>query len=181
MPALCAVVMCSGPGPAEQHVAVHLATSAGPSPPPEVVPGGRPSGVAGPESEPAEDLVPVAVGRPYVWPSRIGLVVAPPTSGRVGPRTVVRVRTTVLNGSTTPYDVRAMLGPSARVDGRDVEELSDTRYGGTTADQVVPPGERLVYETTFPAAAGRLTLQYRADFRFEAVVVDAPETPSGVS
>ena len=38
----------------------------------------------------------------------------------------------------------------------------------------MPPGGRLAYETTFPAAAGRLTLQYRADFRFEAVVVDAP-------
>jgi hypothetical protein len=184
VPALCAVIVCSGPGSAAPRgtaVALRVATSAGPSTQAEIVAGTRPSGVAGPESEPAEDLVPVAVGHPYVWPSGIGLVVDPPTHGRIGALTVVRVRTTVLNESATPYDVQAVLGPSARVDGRDVQTMTDTRYGGATAEQVVPTGGRLVYETTFSAAAGRLTLEYRADFRFEAVVVDVPEIPSGGS
>ena len=55
--------------------------------------------------EPVEDLVHVPVGRPYVWPSGIGLLVAAPTSAGSGAAAVVRVRTTVLNESAAPYDL----------------------------------------------------------------------------
>lgn len=165
VPALCAAVLCVGPdaGAPKVYPAVHLAASA-----------------QAPErqqaaDEPAEDLVPVPVGRPYVWPSGIGLVVAAPTAsaGRGG-SAVVSVRTTVFNESGAPYDLRAVLGPTARYDGRDVPRLTDSRYATATAEHIVAPGRQLGYETTFPAGAGRLTLQYRTDFRFEAVVVGDP-------
>jgi len=52
--------------------------------------------------EPTEDLVPVPVGRPYVWPSGISLVVpAPTTSASRSAAAVVRVWTTVFNESLT--------------------------------------------------------------------------------
>jgi hypothetical protein len=114
----------------------------------------------------------VPVDRPYVWPSGIGLVVAEPTPAPGG-ASVVRVRTMVLNESATPYDVRAVLGPSALYDGRAADRIADSRYTAGTAEHIVAPGRRLAYETTFPVGHGRLTLLYRADFRFEAVVVDA--------
>ena len=52
--------------------------------------------------EPTEDLVPVPVSRPYVWPSGISLVVpAPTTSASRSAAAVVRVWTTVFNESLT--------------------------------------------------------------------------------
>jgi hypothetical protein len=125
-----------------------------------------------PEDGPAEDLVTVPADRPYVWPSGIGLLVTAPTSGRRGTSAVARVRTTVLNGSAAPYDVYAVQGPTARYDGRDVQRIADSRFVQPTGEHIVLPGQRTTFETTFPAGPGRLTLQYRADFRYEAVVVD---------
>jgi hypothetical protein len=126
---------------------------------------------------PVEDVVTLPVGQQYVWPSGIGLVVAPPTvtaPSAPGGVAVVRVRTTVLNGSATPYDVDAVLGPSARFGGHDVVPITDSRYAARTLEQVVLPGQRLAYQTTFAAGTGPLTLHYRADFRFEAVVFEDP-------
>ena len=110
--------------------------------------------------------------RPYVWPSGIGPLVTTPTSAGRGASAVVRVRTTVLNGSAAPYDVYAVQGPTARYDGRDVPRIADSRFAQPTGKHIVLPGQRTAFETTFPAGPGRLTLQYRADFRYEAVVVD---------
>jgi hypothetical protein len=125
---------------------------------------------------PVEDVVTLPVGQQYVWPSGIGLVVRPPTvtaPTTTGGVAVVRVQTLVLNGSTTPYDVDAVLGPSARFGGHDVAPYADSRFAAGTVEQVVPPGQRLAYETTFPAGTGALTLHYRADFRYEAVEFEA--------
>jgi hypothetical protein len=167
LPALCAAALCVGPDSGDRHgpTVVRLTSS--------VVPAAAVPARSSPAAGRAEDLVPVPVDRPYVWPSGIGLVVAEPTSARGGAAPVVRVRTTVLNESPTPYDVRAMLGPSALYDGHAVDRITDSRYTAATAEHIVAPGRRLAYETTFPAGDGRLTLVYRADFRFEAVVVDA--------
>jgi hypothetical protein len=96
-------------------------------------------------------------------------------------RRIFRVRTTVLNESAAPHDLWAVLGPTAGYDGRSVARLADSRYAAPTAEHIVPPGRELAYETTFPAGTGRLTLQYRADFRFEAVVVDDPGLLTGPS
>jgi len=125
-----------------------------------------------PEDGRGEDLVAVPPDRSYVWPSGIGLLVTKPRSAGRGASTVVRVRTTVLNGSAVPYDVYAVQGPTARYDGRDVRRISDSRFAQPTGEHIVLPGQRTTFETTFPAGSGRLTLQYRADFRYEAVVVD---------
>jgi hypothetical protein len=174
VPALCAAVLCVGPQAGAPHVpaAVRLIAAA----PAQALPES-----ATPVDEPAEDLVHVPVGRPYVWPSGIGLLVAAPMGAGSGAAAVIRVRTTVLNESAAPYDLWAVLGPTAGYDGRDVARLADSRYAAATVEHIVPPGRRLAYETTFPAGTGRLRLQYRADFRFEAVVVDAPGLLAGPS
>jgi len=122
-----------------------------------------------------EDVVILPVGEQYVWPSGLGLVVAPSTiTARRAPggSAVVQVRTTVLNRSVAPYDVDAVLGPSARFGGHDVSPIADSRFAAGTVEQVVPAGQRLSYQTTFPAGTGLLTLYHRADFRSEAVEFD---------
>ena len=125
-----------------------------------------------------EDLATVAFGQQYVFPSGVGVAVAapmmqvPPGGGRGA--AIVVVRTTVLNHAATPYDMDAVLGPSAGYDGREVERLTDSRYGASGVGGVVPPGHHSVYETTFPAGAGRLTLQYRVGLEFEAVQFGDP-------
>lgn len=125
-----------------------------------------------------EDLAAVAFGQQYVFPSGVGVTVAaptrqvPPGGGRGTP--IVVVRTTVLNHAATPYDMDAVVGPSASYDGREVERLTDSRYGASGVGGVVPPGQHSVYETTFPAGSGRLTLQYRVGFEFEAVQFGDP-------
>jgi len=85
---------------------------------------------------------------------------------------LVRVRTTVLNGSPALYDVYAMQGPTARYDGRDIRRIADSRFTQPTDTHIVLSGQRTTFETTFPTGSGRLALQYRADFRYEAVVVE---------
>jgi hypothetical protein len=139
---------------------------------------------AQPGESSVEDVVTLPVGEQYVWPSGIGLVAAPSTirapSGPGGVA-VVRVRTTVHNGSATPYDVDAVLGPSARFGGRDVVTIADSRFAVGAAEQVVSPGQQLAYDTTFPAGTGPLTLHYRADFRFEAVEFEDPAVTFGHS
>jgi hypothetical protein len=62
-----------------------------------------------------------------------------------------------------------------------VARLADSRYAAPTAEHTGPTGRKLAYETTSPAGTGRLTLQYRADVRFGAVVVDDPGLLSGRS
>ena len=125
-----------------------------------------------------EDLATVAFGQQYVFPSGVGVAVAapagqvPPGGGRGTP--IVVVRTTVLNHAATPYDMDAVLGPSASYDGREVERITDSRYGVSGVGGVVPPGRQSVYETTFPAGSGRLTLQYRVGFQFDAVQFGDP-------
>ncbi len=125
-----------------------------------------------------EDLATVAFGQQYVFPSGVGVAVAAPVGqvpadgGRGTP--IVVVRTTVLNHTATPYDMDAVLGPSASYDGREVERLTDSRYGVSGVGGVVPPGHHSVYETTFPAGSGRLTLQYRVGFESEAVQFGDP-------
>jgi hypothetical protein len=125
-----------------------------------------------------EDLVAVAFGQQYFFPSGVGVAVAAPTrqvspdGGRGTP--IVVVRTTVLNHAATPFDMDAVLGPSASYDGREVERLTDSRYGPSDAGGVVAPGRHSVYETTFPAGSGGLTLQYRVGFEFEAVQFGDP-------
>jgi hypothetical protein len=114
-----------------------------------------------------EDLATVAFGQQYVFPSGVGVAVAvaapimqvPPGGGRGA--AIVVVRTTVLNHAATPYDLDAVLGPSAGYDGREVERLTDSRYGASGVGGVVPPGHHAVYETTFPAEAGRLRSRVR--------------------
>jgi hypothetical protein len=124
-----------------------------------------------------EDLATVAFGQQYVFPSGVGVAVAAPV-GQVSPgggsMPIVVVRTTVLNHAATPYDMDAVLGPSASYDGREVERLTDSRYGVSGVGGVVPPGHHSVYETTFPAGSGRLTLQYRVGFESEAVQFGDP-------
>jgi hypothetical protein len=132
---------------------------------------------AQPGEAPVEDVVTLPVGEQYVWPSGVGLVVAPSTitAGRApGGSAVVHVRTTVLNGSAAPYDVDAVLGPSARFGDHDVSPIADSRFAAGTVEHVVPPGQQIAYETTFRAGTGLLTLYYRADFRYEAVEFDEP-------
>jgi hypothetical protein len=132
---------------------------------------------------PGEDVVTLPVGQQYVWPSGVGLVVAPPTvTAPVTPGDValVRVRTTVLNGSAEPFGADGVLGPAARFDGHDVVPIADSRFAAGAAEQVVPPGQRLTYETTFSAGTGPLTLHYRADFRYEAVEFEDPAITSPV-
>ena len=80
----------------------------------------------------------------------------------------------MLNHGATPYDMDRVLGPSASYDGREVARLTDSRYGASGVGGVVPPGRLSVYETTFPAASGLLTLQYRVGFQFEAVQFSDP-------
>jgi len=163
--ALCAAVLSASPLAGASHMptsarpTVFVSAQTQPEPPT-------------PEDGSAEDLVPVPVGQPYIWPSRIGVLVSAPTRSGSGAAAVVRVRTTVLNESAETYDVWAILGPTASYDGHNVAQLADSRYAAATAEHIVPPGRELAYETTFPVATGRLTLQYRADFRFEAVVID---------
>lgn len=164
VPALCAAVLSAGPLAAAPHVPTSARLTASVSAQTHLEP-------PTPESDPAEDLVPVPVGQPYLWPSRIGLLVAAPTRARSGAAAVVRVRTTVLNESAETYDLWAILGPTASYDGHYVARLADSR-SAATVEHIVSPGRELAYETTFPVGTGRLTLQYRADFRFEAVVVD---------
>ena len=161
VPALCAVLLGVGPETDAPHAitTIRLAAST-----PTQVPPGQP----GPEGGPTEDLVPVPLGRLHVWPSGIGLLVTRPTSTA----TVVRVRTTVLNESPAPYDVYAVQGPTARYDGRDLPRIADSRFVQPAPEHVVQPGRSTAFETTLPAGPGRLTLQYRADFRYVAVVVD---------
>ena len=177
VPALCVAILSVGPetgtshGPVAVGVDVGLTTSASAQALPET----------SAADEPVEDLVHVSVGRPYVWPSGVGILVAAPTNAGSGAAAVVRVRTTVLNESAAPYDLWAVLGPTAGYDGRSVARLADSRYAAPTAEHIVPPGRELAYETTFPAGTGRLTLQYRAGFRFEAVVVDDPGLLTGPS
>ena len=75
-PALCAVLLGVGPETDAPHAitTIRLAAST-----PTQVPPGQP----GPEGGPMEDLVPVPLGRLYVWPSGIGLLwVTRPTAPR---------------------------------------------------------------------------------------------------
>jgi hypothetical protein len=122
-----------------------------------------------------EDLATVAFGQQYVFPSGVGVAVAAPMRQvPPGGTPIVVVRTTVLNHAAAPYDVDAVVGPSASYDGREVERLTDSRYGASGIGGVVPPGHHSVYETTFPAGSGRLTLQYRVGLEFEAVQFGDP-------
>jgi len=82
----------------------------------------------------------------------------------------------VINGSPAPYDVYAMQGPTARYDGRDVRRIADSRFAEKTGEHIVSPGQRTTFETTFPAGTGRLVLQYRVDFRYEALLVEVPRS-----
>jgi hypothetical protein len=186
-PALCVVILIGvdqGTADAREAAGVHLIASStagefAPPPPPPSAP--APTGSSSVD-EPAEDVVTVPLGQQYVWPSGIGLAVPAPTIQAATarhPAAAVLVRTTVLNTSTAPYDVRAVLGPTARYDGRDVDRIADSRYTGTTLPPPLMPGQRSVYETTFPAGDGHLTLEYRVGFLFEAVVFDGPVTLSG--
>jgi hypothetical protein len=188
VPALCAAVLCVGlaAGVLARIDSVTLAAASVPTqavtaqvptaqvPTAQVPTAQVPTARSG--EPPVEDVVTLPVGQQYVWPSGIGLVAAPPTvtAPSASGVAVVRVWTTVLNGSATPYDVDAVLGPSARFGGHDVVPITDSRYAARTLEQVVLPGQRLAYETTFPAGTGPLTLHYRADFRFEAVVFEDP-------
>ena len=91
-----------------------------------------------------EDLATVAFGQQYVFPSGVGVAVAAPTmqvppGGGRGAAIVV-VRTTVLNHAATPYDMDAVLGPSASYDGREVERLTDSRYGASGVGAWCRPG-----------------------------------------
>jgi hypothetical protein len=189
VPALCVAVLCVGLSTAglSKTDSVSLTAATVPTPtvtapvpatpfPTTLVPT-APVTVAQSGTPPAEDVVTLPVGRQYVWPSGIGLVAAPPTvtaPSAPGGVVVVRVRTTVFNVSAAPYDLDAVLGPSARFGGHDVVPIMDSRFVAGAVEQVVPPGKRLDFETTFPAGAGPLSLLYRADFRFEAVEFEAP-------
>jgi hypothetical protein len=184
VPAVCAVVLFVGLAAAVtridslRHTAASAPTRAVVAQVPiaQVLPA-QMTPAAQPGEPPVEDVVTLPVGEQYVWPSGIGLVAAPSTimaRGVPGGVAVVRVRTTVHNGSTTPYDVDAVLGPSARFGGHDVGPIADSRFVAGEVEQVVPPGQQIAYETTFPAGVGSPTLHYRADFRFEAVEFEEP-------
>ena len=179
MPVLCAAVLCVAltAGAFRRIDSVGLTVASVPT---RAVAAEVPTAqvpLAQPGELPVEDVVTLPVGEQYVWPSGIGLVAAPSTitaPSKPGGIAVVRVRTTVQNGSAAPYDVDAVLGPSARFDGQDVVPIADSRFAAGTAERVVSPGQQLAYETTFPAGTGSLTLHYRADFRFEAVEFEDP-------
>ena len=132
-----------------------------------------PLGQPGPEGGPTEDLVPCP--RPAL---RLALWYRPPGRGThergSGAAAVVRVRTTVLNESAAPYDVWAVLGPTAGMTGATSRGSPTRASPSRLPEHIVQPGRAWLTRRRFPAGPGRLTLQYRADFRFEAVVVDDP-------
>ena len=94
-----------------------------------------------------------------------------PPAVDVAEKPIVVVRTTVLNHAATPYDMDAVLGPSASYDGQEVERLTDSRYGVSGVGGVVPPGHHSVYETTFPAGSGHLTAAVPGGFRVRSGAV----------
>jgi hypothetical protein len=121
-PALCVVILIGvdqGTADAREAAGVHLIASStagefAPPPPPPSAP--APTGSSSVD-EPAEDVVTVPLGQQYVWPSGIGLAVPAPTIQAATarhPAAAVLIRTTVLNTSTAPYDVRAVLDGALR-------------------------------------------------------------------
>lgn len=131
----------------------------------------------------AEDLVDMAFGQQYQWPSAIKVTVAPPTlrkttdPGQPGGATAMAVRTTVINNGTTPYDISSLLGPTAQYGDRSVGRTRDSRYPLPGTVSVIQPGQETTFETMFPAEGGHVVLQYRAGFQYEAVAFHDSATP----
>jgi hypothetical protein len=118
-----------------------------------------------------EDLVTVAFGEHYTWPSGLTIVVAAPTAGDVARTGTVVVRTTLTNNTGAPYDVGRLIGPSVRygdsIASRSVTVVDRTARGSST---IVPPGERFTLEHEFSPGTGPLRIKYRDGLLYSAVV-----------
>ena len=171
VPALCVAIPSVGPetgtshGPVAVGVAVGQTTSASAQAVPET----------SAADEPVEDLVHVSVAdRTSGPPASASWSRHPRTRQR--PAAVVRVRTTVLNESAAPYEVCAVLGPTAGYDGRDVPRIADSRFAAPTAEHIVPPGRRTGLRddvpgrdrSADPAVPGRFPVRGRGGRRSRA-------------